>query len=97
MIDVMSGMKEMRSIVLKGNEFHEQSLSSLEPILKRGYGNNLEELKLVSCKINPIITSKLITSLADFNKLKKLSLIECRLQDTDLRNLNSIIELTPSL
>lgn len=60
----MQQLKEVKCVVIKHNEFMNQAEEALEELLKRTLPNQLEELRLISCKTSFKITSKLAERLA---------------------------------
>jgi len=71
-------LKSMKSIVIKHNEVQIKSQNSLNALLDRPFPNHLEELRLVSCKISPLITSSFVNQLAIKCTLRKLALVELK-------------------
>ena len=66
----------MKSIAIKHNEVQLKSQSSLIALLDRPFPSHLEELRLVSCKISPLITSSFVNQLATKCNLRKLALVQ---------------------
>ena len=55
------------------NAVDENSASVIGEVLKRAFPKNLEELRIVNCKISPVSTIKLLNAVNE-SQLKKLSL-----------------------
>ena len=55
----MRKLAQVKAVVIKHNEFMNESLEALEELLQRSYPNELEELRLISCKTSFKVTSKL--------------------------------------
>ena len=58
-LDVFMEQTELKQLVIKLNDFGEDSLDSLANLLNRQVPIQLQELRLVSVKTSPLITTKL--------------------------------------
>ena len=63
-------------MIIKHNEFMVNSMTALSPILMRPIGNNLTELRLVSCKTAPNVVGELLSLICENCTLTKLGLVE---------------------
>ena len=72
----MASLDHVKSIIYKLNEFQRGSLSFIKPLLSRRKPMNLEEIRLVSCKIGGSITHELIDDLMNRSTVSKLSLVK---------------------
>ena len=68
-------MRDFKKIVYRYNTFHWKSLKELTNILTRKIPNQLEELRIENCKIEPSLTTALLEALNEKCYLKKLSLV----------------------
>ena len=59
-IEGMNALKESKSLVIKNNEFLQNSFKSLQAILDRPMPTNLEELRIVNCKTSSLVTDQLL-------------------------------------
>ena len=75
----VNNLKYIKRIIYKDNEFHYESLCALRPILAKQKPHNLEELRLINCKIGASFTHDLLDLLLEGNYLKKLSLVKINL------------------
>lgn len=74
---IFQGLRKLdhvRSITYRRNEFGLESLAALEPLLARRKPRNLEELRLVSCKMNAATSNGLTEALLNASSLQRLSL-----------------------
>lgn len=65
LINSFSKLSRFSSLVLKHNEFMFDSVNAICPIMNRPLGNNLEELRLVSCKTCPGVIDQLLDNLME--------------------------------
>jgi hypothetical protein len=56
-LEGMTHLKHVKQIVIKHNELLHESVEQLENLLDKAVPFNLEDLRLVSCKISPLVTS----------------------------------------
>ena len=70
-------LKSFTSLIIKHNEFLQNSMSALSPILLRPIGNNLSELRLVSLKTAPYVIDDLLSVICENCTLTKLGLVDC--------------------
>ena len=52
-----ANLTELRKVIIKDNDFQSQSIELLAEILNKPFPNNLEELRLVSLRTSPLISS----------------------------------------
>jgi len=73
--------KDFKKIAYRNSIFHWRSLRELEPFIDRKIPNNLEELRIEYCKIDPSTTTSLIESLYERRHLRRLSLVNVDFTD----------------
>jgi len=83
----MQSLDHVKAIIYKNNDFQQLSLSALSPLLTRRKPNNLEELRLVSCRIGGCITHGLIEELLNGSNIKKLGLVQANMSSVSFKNL----------
>lgn len=93
----MMNLTSLKSIVIKHNEFMDESEKALEALLDREYPRNLEELRLVSCKTSPKVVNKLVRRLAEGCQLKRLSLVQMQFADTNFPLVQQMLNQSPFL
>ena len=73
------------------------SLDAITPLLSRRKPNNLEELRIVSCRIGGCITHGLIDALLDGSNLKKLGLVQANMSSLSFKGLCLYVKKSRSL
>jgi len=94
---LLSSLQELercKSIVIRHNEFKAYSLQNIIPILDRGnsQGKNLDELRLVSINSSPETLQGLLQILSENCYLKKLGLVQCKLQSYHVERLAIVLD-----
>ena len=97
LIESFDHLKRFNSLIIKHNEFNMNSMLALTPILKRGPGINLQELRLVSCKTLPIVIDDLLTIVSENCTLTRLGLVEAQLGPSHVDKLKTLIRTGKSL
>jgi hypothetical protein len=92
----MHSLDHVKSIVYKLNEFQRASLSAIRPFILRRKPMNLEELRIVNCKIGPSITHDLISELMD-GTVAKLSLVKANMSYSSFYTLCDFVGKTRHL
>ena len=80
----LRSLKSIKSVVVKHNDVNLKTSKELIVLLERPFPDNLEELRIVSCKINQFVSSQIVSSLADNCMLRKISLTQAELRDVDM-------------
>ena len=62
-LEGMSKLRDFKSLIYKCNTINLHSLDVLKPVLAKRLPYNLEEIKLIDCKVSPGMISKLLESL----------------------------------
>ncbi len=73
LLEGVAQQDDFKSIVIIKNAVDENSASVIGEVLKRPFPKNLEELRIVNCKVSPVSTIKLLNAVNE-SQLKKLSL-----------------------
>ena len=58
-------LKQVTSLVFKQEEFGNKALQAVKPLLLRQKPNDLQVLRIIDCRIQPLITRELITTLLE--------------------------------
>jgi Ran GTPase-activating protein (RanGAP) involved in mRNA processing and transport len=66
-ISALGELRQLKCLILKHNYFGEESYQALLPILQRGIGDSLSELRLVSCNTNSIVLEKVLDAMGGDN------------------------------
>lgn len=90
-IDLLKGMHKLdhvRAITYKRNDFIKtQTVENIIPLLVRRKPTNLEELKIINCRIGGAVTHRLIDALLKQSSLKRLSLVKANLTPASFNEL----------
>lgn len=78
--------------MIKENIVLAETCTMLGKILEREAPDDLEELRLISIRTSPYITSRICHMLADSCHLRKLSLVNAGLSDQNVGELCQMIE-----
>lgn len=73
LLEGVAAQDDFKTIVIIKNSVDENSAAVIAEVLKRPFPRNLEELRIVNCKISPVSTIKLLNAVSE-SQLKKLSL-----------------------
>jgi Ran GTPase-activating protein (RanGAP) involved in mRNA processing and transport len=92
LIAAFAELEKFTSLIIKHNDFLFKSWNSIQPILSRTMGNNLEELRLVSCRTSPQVMDSLLAHVAENCTLNKLGLVEAQLTNTHVEKLRNLIQ-----
>lgn len=74
-------LKHVSSLVFKREEFGHKSVKLIKPLVERPRPYNLQELRLIDCKVQTHVTRELITTLRESNSLKVLALVNARISE----------------
>ena len=92
LLEGLNRQLHIKCIVTKHNEFGEHSLLQVKKLMIRKKPANLDELRIIHCKISPLVTDELITCLAERQApLSKLSLVSASFNDESFRSLIEFI------
>jgi len=97
---LLSGLVDLehcKTIIYKMNIFSNLSLTALRPILHKRRPCNLEELRIVQCRINSAVTHDLITALTESSSLKRLGLVQVSFSNSSFSQLCDYIRDARSL
>ena len=86
-LEGLTKLDYLKRIIIRNNIFLEASCEVLRGILARSAPNNLEELRLISVRTNPLIMSEVCLMLAEGCHLQRLSLVEAELSDYNIAEL----------
>jgi len=92
----IASQDDFKSIIIIKNTVDEASASILIEMLKRPFPKNLEELRIVNCKISPVSTHKLLQAVSE-SQLKKLSLSGAQINEAGLDLLSGMLAHLRSL
>lgn len=97
----MQGVKAqdvMKQIVIIRNNVDEQSVQIITEIMERPMPKNLDELRIINCKISPVSIHKILSTLECGNShLRRLSLAGVGLNELGLDMLAEIVDHVRSL
>lgn len=88
----LGSLEIVKEISVANNIFQFEAFEHLRPILHRVVPHNLEELRLISIRTGPLVTGQITRALAEGCHLRKLSLVNAHLSDTNMRELCDIIK-----
>ena len=74
-IQGMSKLRDFKSLIYIKSAVNFASLAALKPVLEKRLPFNLEELKLIDCKISAAQIFKLMEDLLESSQIKKLALV----------------------
>ncbi len=72
----LGNLEVLRSIVIKHNEINYKTTEALQPILDRDFPDNVEELRLISCKMGMLTSGNICRMITKNCNLLKLSLVQ---------------------
>ena len=72
-----SSLTRLRRFGCQNNEMMQNSFYFLNKLIEKQSPNNLEELRLTSCKLSQAMTDELLDLIKDDCALKKLSIVNC--------------------
>ena len=81
-----------RKVVIRRNEFGQQSLQRIEELMTRFFPQNLEELRIEKCKINREVTLGLIKAMNKGCFLRRLALVQVSFDDESITEMKKFIE-----
>jgi Leucine-rich repeat (LRR) protein len=93
----LRSLDSVKSIVYRRNDFQRLSIERIIPLLARKKPQNLEELRIVGCRIGPAITHDLVQELLNGTNLSKLSLVKTSMSSTSFALLCAYLEGARSL
>jgi len=76
---IVEGLKDLevlKSIVIKHNEINHKTTEALQTILDRDFPANVEELRLISCKMGMLTSGNICRMITKNCNLLKLSLVQ---------------------
>lgn len=82
---------EFKSIIISRNSLDDKCAEILRSLLKRGFPKNLEELRLINCKIQLRSVEVVLRSIRETPNLRKLGLVKIPLNDACMRLLSEIL------
>ena len=75
LLEGIRAQDDFKQIVVIRNTVDEASTNIITDILHRGFPKALEELRIINCKISPVSTHRILTTMNEGNcSLRKLSL-----------------------
>jgi len=93
LLEGLSRLLDIKSLIYVKNEFLMKSVEQIEPILTfRSIPYHLEELRLVNCKISQNALSALINIFQSRNYLKRLGLVNLGMTEGALKQLTPFIQ-----
>jgi len=84
-------LEHVSSLVFKHEEFGNKSVKLIKPLVERPRPHNLQELRLIDCKVSSNVTRELITTLRESNSLKVLGLVNARINEQSMEELGLLI------
>ena len=84
-------LKDFKKIVYRHNVFLDKSLKEMKGVLERRIPNHLEELRLENCRIEPKITRELVDLFAGACYIKRIGLVDAKLQDDTMDKFCSFV------
>ena len=86
MLEGLSRLLDIKSIIYVKNEFLMKSVEQIEPILTfRNIPYHLEELRLLNCKISQNALTSLLNIFHNRNYLKRVGLVNLGMNETHLK------------
>lgn len=100
-MDLFKGMHQLehvKSVIIKRNELVKvATVEHLIPLLIRSKPQNLEELRLINCKIGAAVTHRLVEALLKRSNVKKLGLVNANFTYSSFKVLLEYIKSSRSL
>ena len=92
MLQGMSYLTTAKSCIIKHNEFGKQSLEALHLLNEKKMPYNMEEFRLISCKTSPLISLGIVNLFSTGCFIRRLALVEARMNDEMIKPLCEIME-----
>ena len=74
-------MPELKSLVYKQNEFGMKTMEYLRPFMVRPMPNQMDELRIINCKMGLGAINMLLNCLIEKSYIRKLALVKASLTD----------------
>ena len=74
LLQAFSKFKDFKSIIYRHNEFSDESMEGIRPILIKQFPNHLSELRISNCRMSPQVTEELINAVCSRCFLKSLEI-----------------------
>ena len=71
----MGKLRDFKSLIYRQDTVNANSLHALKPVLEKRLPHQLEELKLIDCKIHAAQVCQLMEDLLTTSQIKKLALV----------------------
>ena len=74
LLQAFAKFKDFKSIIYRFNEFSDESMEGIRPILIKQFPNHLSELRISNCRMSPQVTQELINAICQRCFLKNLEI-----------------------
>ena len=71
----MSKLREFKSLIYRQNTLNFESLRAFKPVFEKRFPFQMEELKIIDCKISPQLVIELMASLLNRSQVKRIALV----------------------
>lgn len=71
----LNSLRYLKSLVIKHNELGDKSLDPIMNLIDKQFPDNLEVLRIISCKMNALTPTMICQKLSSRCTLRKLSLV----------------------
>jgi hypothetical protein len=91
-VDRLTSLTYFKSLIIHDNDIDLSVIPGLSALLKKKMPENLEHLRISNCKINWETSTALVTTINEKCFLKKLELVDIKMNDACVELLLEIIE-----
>ena len=74
-VEGMAKLREFKSLIYKQNMINMNSLTALKPVFEKRLPLQMEELKIIDCKVSHQLVIQLMQNLLEISQLKRLALV----------------------
>lgn len=85
LVKSLSNLEKFQSIIYRNNDFGMESAEAMGALLKKKFPNNLDELRIVNCRMAHHVSEYLMDTLLDASFLRSLTLINANLNDRSMK------------
>ena len=71
-------LKDFKALTYKQNALNALSIEKMEPLLRRGVPNHLQELQLIDVKMSPTTIELMMDSIMEHARLRKFALVNAQ-------------------
>ena len=75
LIESFGHQTRFNSLIIRHNEFGPKSVEKISVLTNRGFGDCLDELRIISCHTSSEVISQLLDNLEENRNLQKLGLV----------------------